>query len=102
LKIPRICFEVQVGARGITFRRHQFPVRLCYAMTLNTSHGQTLKKVGLHLREDVFCHGQLHVAISRTTCSDNILCLVNKDRLLDSISRVHNVVYSEFIVTATG
>ena len=35
VKIPRICFEVQVGSRGITFNRFQFPVRLCYAMTIN-------------------------------------------------------------------
>ncbi|CAN0054369.1 unnamed protein product, partial [Sphacelaria rigidula] len=57
------------------------------------SQGQTLKKFGLDLRGDVFCHGQLYVAVSRTTCSDNILCLVNKDRLLDGVPHVLNVVY---------
>ncbi|CAN0338899.1 unnamed protein product, partial [Scytosiphon promiscuus] len=97
VNIPRICFEVQVGARGITFRRFQFPVRLCYAMTINKCQGQTLSKVGLDLRGDVFCHGQLYVALSRTTCRDNLLCLVKPQRLIDGIPYVHNVVYSEFI-----
>ncbi|CAM9146776.1 unnamed protein product, partial [Ectocarpus sp. 12 AP-2014] len=63
VKVPRICSEVQVGSRGITFHRHEFPVKLCYAMTMNKSQGQTLKAVGLDLRGDVFCHGQLYVAV---------------------------------------
>lgn len=32
VKIPRICFEVQVGSRGITFHRMQFPVKIYYNM----------------------------------------------------------------------
>lgn len=102
VKIPRICFEVQVGSRGITFHRYQFPVRLCYAMTISKSQGQTLQRVGLDLRGEVFAHGQLYVAISRTTCNANILCLVNKNRLIDGVPHVHNVVYKDFIIAATG
>ena len=93
VKVPRICFEVHVGGRGITFHRMQFSVRCCYAMTINKSQGQTLKHVGLDLRGDVFCHGQLYVAVSRTTSRNNILCLVRPERLLDGIPHVHNVVY---------
>ena len=37
VKVPRTCFEVQVGGRGIAFHRMQFPVRSCYAMTINKS-----------------------------------------------------------------
>ena len=47
------------------FRRRQFPVRLTFAMTINKSQGQTLKKIGLDLRRDVFNHGQFYVAMSR-------------------------------------
>ncbi|CAM9655459.1 unnamed protein product, partial [Sphacelaria rigidula] len=86
----------------ITFHRYQFSFRLCYAMTINKSQGQTLNKVGLDLRGEVFCHGQLSVALSRTTYGDNTLCFVNEDRLLGGVPYVHNVVYSEFIVAATG
>ena len=75
VKVPRITFEVEVGARGITFHRHQSSLRVCYAVTINTSQGQALTTVGLDLRDDVFCHGQLYVALSRTTASKNILRL---------------------------
>ena len=49
IKIPRILFEVQVGSKGITFHCRQFPLRVCYAVTVNKSQGQTLSKVGLDL-----------------------------------------------------
>ena len=102
VKIPRICFETQVGHKGLTFHRHQFPLRLCYAMTINKSQGQTLQKVGLDLRDDVFTHGQLYVALSRTTSRKNISCLVKKNRFIDNVPHVANVVFREFILAATG
>lgn len=37
--------------------RRQFLVRLCFAMTINKSQGQSLNTVGLDLRLPVFCHG---------------------------------------------
>ena len=80
----------------------QFPVRCCYAMTINKSQGQTVKHVGLDLRGDVFRHGQLYVAVSRTTSRNNILCLVAPQRLFDRIPHVHNDVYPEFVQSATG
>ncbi|CAN0525387.1 unnamed protein product, partial [Laminaria digitata] len=86
VKIPRICFEVQVGSRGITFHRFQFPVRLCYAVTINKSQGQTLQKVGLDMRNNVFCHGQLYVALSRTTNRSNLLCLVKPNNIIDGVA----------------
>ena len=59
IKIPQTLLEVKVGSKGITFHRRQFPPRVCYAVTVNKSQGQILSKVGLDLRDDVFCHGQL-------------------------------------------
>ena len=80
IEIPRILFEVKIGSKGITFHRRQFPLRVCYAVTVNKSQGQTLYKVGFDLRDDLFYHGQLYVVLSRTTCSANIMCLVRPER----------------------
>ncbi|XP_009589393.1 uncharacterized protein [Nicotiana tomentosiformis] len=41
----------------IPFKRTQFPLRLCFAMTINKAQGQTLDYVGIYLREPVFSHG---------------------------------------------
>lgn len=44
--------------------RKQFPVRVCFAMTVNKSQGPSLEKVGVDLRTDAFTHGQFYVALS--------------------------------------
>lgn len=50
---------------GFTFKRHQFPIKLDFAMTINKSQRLTLNKVALYLKKQVFSHGQLYVALSR-------------------------------------
>jgi len=47
------------------FQRRQFPVALCFAMTINNSQSRSLTKVSIYLPRPVFTHGQLYVAISR-------------------------------------
>ena len=47
------------------FIRKQFPIRLCFAMTINKAQGQTIHNVGLYLPQHVFSNGQLYVALSR-------------------------------------
>ncbi|KAL4563099.1 hypothetical protein LXL04_027132 [Taraxacum kok-saghyz] len=46
-------------------RRKQFPVRLCFVMTINKAQGQTIPNVGVYLPESVFSHGQFYVALSK-------------------------------------
>src|SRR6266480_3579872 len=86
-RITRRCMEVRINggdfdgqyrliyrytlsnstAFGFTLKRTQFPIRLAFAMTINKSQGQSLQTVSINLRSPVFSHGQLYVALSRTT-----------------------------------
>ena len=62
--IPRIANQPTEDQVAFKFTRKQFPVRLCFAMTINKSQGQTVKHVGLDLRSPVFTHGQFYVGVS--------------------------------------
>ncbi|KAL4555769.1 hypothetical protein LXL04_038397 [Taraxacum kok-saghyz] len=77
-------------------RRKQFPVRLCFAMTINKAQGQTIPNVGVYLPEPVFSHGQLYVALSRGISRGNTKVLV-KSVEKSNVDEVYtsNVVYKE-------
>ena len=48
--IPRISNYPTEQEVAFKFSRRQFSIRLCFAMTINKSQGQTVKQVGLDLR----------------------------------------------------
>ena len=95
--IPRIYFEEKIPGSDMIVSRFQFPLCPRYAMTDHAVQGKTLKRVLLDLRQQPFCHGQLHVAISRVRNRNNIRALSLKENISKNKSIVINVVYKELI-----
>lgn len=47
-------------------------------MAVDKAQGQSLSRVGVNMAEEVFSHGQLHVALSRTTSPREFKILLQK------------------------
>jgi hypothetical protein len=92
--IPRILCEPSPGELPFILKRRQFPVRLCFGMTINKSQGQSVKHVGIDLRNPVFAHGQLYVALSRCTSSSRIKVVFTPET--DDCT-TGNIVYPEVL-----
>lgn len=92
--IPRINMTTSDTNCPYQMRRRQFPVRLCYGMTINKSQGQSLENVGIYLPKPVFSHGQLYVALSRVT-SKKGLNIWSEGSTKGTTTTIKNVVYKE-------
>jgi flagellar biosynthesis GTPase FlhF len=90
--IPKICLHSSESDLPFTLKRKQFPIRQSFAMTINKSQGQTLKKVAIYLPEDCFSHGQLYVALSRVTSIENLIIFTRQE---NSKFVTKNIVYHE-------
>ena len=74
--------------------RQQFPLQLCFAMTINKSQGQTLQnRVGVVLTSGVWSHGMLYVALGRVTDPANLRVLAPPN----PGGVVINVVYADVL-----
>ncbi|KAI3642148.1 hypothetical protein MP228_002200 [Amoeboaphelidium protococcarum] len=92
VSIPKIGITVS-EFENVEFVRHQFPVRLAFAATINKAQGQTLAKCGIYLQQQVFAHGQLYVAFSRVRSSSDVtVCYEDAPK---------NIVYQDVIRTFT-
>ena len=67
-------------------------------MTINKAQGQTLDYVGIYLREPIFSHGQLYVALSIAKNSKSVKILITPpvyDSSLDYVTP--NIVYKDVL-----
>ncbi|XP_042242583.1 uncharacterized protein LOC121879863 [Homarus americanus] len=78
LLIPRIPLIPSDSELPFAFRRLQFPVRPCFAMSINKSQGQTFKTIDIDLTNPCFSHGMFYVVVSRTGTSKNLYILANQ------------------------
>ncbi|CAK1578561.1 unnamed protein product [Parnassius mnemosyne] len=87
--VPRIPFIP--NNLPFEFKRIEFPLKVCFTITINKSQGQTLKIAGVDLRENCFSHGQFYVTCSRVSSPSSLIILARSGRL------AKNVVYKEVL-----
>lgn len=88
--MPRIVLTKKFDTGTGKLRRRQFPLVLAYAMTIDKSQGQSLKRIGAYLMTPAFAHGQLYTCISRAIHSRNFTYLLPLD---DTTTK--NIVWHE-------
>ena len=97
LLIPRITLSPSDNIFPFTLRRRQFPVRPCFAMTMNKSQGQSLHRVGIFCSRDFLSHGQFYVAASRVGRSSRLQILALDEETKKKSRFLSNVVYEEVL-----
>lgn len=103
VNLNRFKFKVKLPyGNSFTMTRSQFPLRLAYALTINKSQGQTLRRAVVDLTTPPFSHGHLNVALSRITNAINIAIYIGTDPKVVSVDEngfitTDNYVYKEIL-----
>ena len=100
--IPKVRFKFRLDyGQSFSLMRTQFPLRLAYAMTMNKSQSQTLRRTLVDCREPPFSHGHLYVASSRVRSANDIRYYFDCNSELineHNCSVVQNVVYQSLLI----
>nr|KAJ0193478.1 hypothetical protein LSAT_V11C800389040 [Lactuca sativa] len=76
------------------FKRRQFPVKVCFATTINKSQCQTFNHVCVYLSQPIFAHGQLYATTSRVTSRDGLRFYIdNNGKCANNLTKI--VAYKE-------
>ena len=90
--IPRIPLYDRSNDYPWTMIRVQFPVRVCFAMTIHKGQGQSMHRVGIYVAQQMFAHGQLYVGVSRATQASRLKIFIEGDKTM-----LKNIVYKEIL-----
>nr|GEU55007.1 hypothetical protein [Tanacetum cinerariifolium] len=80
--IPRLKLSPSHKRLPLKINRRQFPLAVCFAMTINKSQGQSLSNVVIFLPNPVFTHGQFYVVVSRVKSRKGLKVLINLQTIL--------------------
>ncbi|KAK9740767.1 hypothetical protein RND81_03G058500 [Saponaria officinalis] len=92
--IPRIVMTSMHSKIPFVLKWRKYPLRTCYAMTINKSQWQSLKQVDIYLLQPVFSHGQLYVVASRTTSPEGLKFYIDDKKQVYN-GHTRNIVYKE-------
>ncbi|CAG8798786.1 12173_t:CDS:2 [Gigaspora margarita] len=77
-------------------RRHQFLIKLAFALTINKAQDQTISKLELYLADPVFTHSQLYVALSQVRSCQDIKIVAENSRIANQKGYyMANIVFRE-------
>jgi len=82
--VPRMRFKFALkGTSSFEMTRVAFPLRLCYAMTINKSQGQSFEQVLIDYTDDAFSHGHVYVSLSRARYFNKVMLIVREDSVVN-------------------
>ncbi|XP_026439764.1 uncharacterized protein LOC113338595 [Papaver somniferum] len=93
--VSRIVIQPTETHLPFILRRVQFPIKVCFSMTINKSQGQSIDNVGIYLPNPIFYHGQLYVAVSKKTSRSGLKIKIDKTKDIVPEGYTQNVVYRE-------
>ena len=90
--IPRIPLVPTEATNPIIFKRIQFPIKVCFALTITRAQSQTFKHMGIDFTNHPFSHGHLYTALTRVTSPRHLHLYFPTENM-----KIPNPVYKEVL-----